>query len=210
LIWYAVKRNTVEISESPPELNTARSHRVDLSEDYKIANDIKFEHLTVDQGLSENSIHCIIQDHLGYMWFGTQNGLSKNDGYNFTVFRDDVRNTNSLSDNYVTALYEDGADNIWIGTGDGGLNEYDPVSRTFTRYRYDKDNTNSITNDHILKIIGDGDHGLWVSTSVGLNRFDMKTRRFTRYMHDDNNPNSICSDSTSVLFKDRSGTFWIG
>ena len=63
------------------------------------AADLQFEHLTIAQGLSQNTIYCILQDSQGFMWFGTENGLNRYDGYSVVVYRHDPANTASLSDN---------------------------------------------------------------------------------------------------------------
>lgn len=76
-------------------------------------------HLGIQQGLSNNSIRCIYQDHKGFMWFGTYDGLNLYDGYNFTVFRNKLNDSTSLPHNYIYAIHEDRHNNLWIGTGQG-------------------------------------------------------------------------------------------
>ncbi|MBK7159905.1 MAG: hypothetical protein IPH77_15560 [Ignavibacteria bacterium] len=73
-----------------------------LSED-----NIKFEQLTIDDGLSQSIVQCIIQDRQGFMWFGTQDGLNRYDGYKFIVYKKDVSVKNTLSNNNINCLYED-------------------------------------------------------------------------------------------------------
>ena len=87
--------------------------------------EIKFEHILLAQGLSQSSVRCILQDSKGFIWFGTEDGLNRYDGYNFKVFRKDPQNANSLSDNSVRFIYEDRSDVQWIGTKGGGLNKFD-------------------------------------------------------------------------------------
>lgn len=76
-------------------------------------------HLGIEQGLSNNSIRCIYQDHNGFMWFGTYDGLNRYDGYQFKVFRNKINDTNSLPHNYIYTIAEDRLNNIWVGTGQG-------------------------------------------------------------------------------------------
>jgi len=75
-------------------------------------NNIRFEHISLDQGLSHSTVTCIIQDSMGFLWVGTQDGLNKYDGYGFKVYRHDAGNPESLSSNFVLSLHEDTSGNI--------------------------------------------------------------------------------------------------
>ena len=77
---------------------------------------IRFERISPEDGLSEAAVHCIIQDRQGFMWFGTQDGLNKFDGYSFSVYRNDPDNPQSLSDNFILSLLPDGSGVLWVGT----------------------------------------------------------------------------------------------
>ena len=77
------------------------------------------KYLGIDQGLSNNSVRCIYQDHRGFMWFGTYDGLNCYDGYQFRVMRNKLNDTGSLPHNYIYTIYEDAAYNLWVGTGQG-------------------------------------------------------------------------------------------
>ncbi|MEO8112019.1 MAG: two-component regulator propeller domain-containing protein [Ginsengibacter sp.] len=75
--------------------------------------------LSIEQGLSNNSVRCIFQDHNNFMWFGTYDGLSRYDGYEFKIFRNKLNDSNSLPHNYIYAINEDAHNNLWVGTGQG-------------------------------------------------------------------------------------------
>lgn len=96
--------------------------------------DLKFEHLTVEDGPSGPKVNCIIQDHKGFMWFGTNDGLNKYDGYSFTVYRTDNQDSFSINNTEIRDLYQDPSGIIWIATGGGGLNRFDPETEIFTSY----------------------------------------------------------------------------
>src|SRR5882724_884924 len=83
---------------------------------------LKFEHIGVNSGLSQSNVLCILQDSRGFLWFGTQDGLNKYDGYSITVYKKDSRKTGSLSDNYIKDIIEDQHGNLWMATWGGGLN----------------------------------------------------------------------------------------
>ena len=96
---------------------------------------MRFEHLSLEDGLSQNSVLAMLQDHRGFLWFGTQDGLNRYDGYTFTVFKNDPDDPNSLSLNSILALHEDDDGALWIGTWGGGLNRFDPSNNVWTRFR---------------------------------------------------------------------------
>ena len=90
------------------------------------AEDARFVHFSRDEGLSQNAVTSILQDHHGFMWIGTESGLNRFDGYEFAVFTEQGGDPARLSHNYITALHEDRDGILWIGTFNGGLNRYDP------------------------------------------------------------------------------------
>src|SRR5258708_1973851 len=115
---------------------------------------IGFERVSITQGLSQSEVNCILRDRQGFMWFGTQDGLNRYDGYTFTVYRHNPSDSNSISDNYVTALFEDGKGNLWIGT-QNGLNEFNPERGRFHPFFPPSDSGGSPTNKFISSICED-------------------------------------------------------
>src|SRR3982751_4762435 len=77
-------------------------------------HNIRFEHLGTSLGLSQSNVMCILQDSRGFMWFGTRDGLNKYDGYKFTVYKNDSKDTNSISNNFISGIVEDANGNIWV------------------------------------------------------------------------------------------------
>jgi hypothetical protein len=91
-------------SNSPPAEN--KLNQVARTNQYS-PESIRFEHITIEEGLSQNGGNAIIQDSKGFMWFGTQDGLNKYDGYNFTVYKHNPENSASISDNWIWSILED-------------------------------------------------------------------------------------------------------
>lgn len=98
-------------------------------------HNIRFDHISIDQGLSQVRVNCILQDRQGFMWFGTQDGLNKYDGYKFTIYRHDAENSASLSNSSIWSIFENADGNLWIGTYGGGLNKFNKKTETFTHYQ---------------------------------------------------------------------------
>jgi PAS domain S-box-containing protein len=172
---------------------------------------VQFEHITADQGLSQSGVLCILQDSQGFMWFGTQDGLNKYDGYNFTVYKYNKLNLYSLSDNFISSIYEDKLGTIWVGTDGGGLNKFDRTTEKFTRYTHNLNDPNSLGANRVLSIYEDKLGTIWVGTDGGgLNKFDRKTEKFTHYLHNPIDPDSLGSDTVFAINEDHLGNLWVG
>ncbi len=132
------------------------------------AGNIKFDRITIEQGLSQNSVTCILQDSMGFMWFGTRDGLNRYDGYGFSIYRHDPENQHSLSSNTIFTLYEDQSGKIWIGTRNG-LNRFDRRTEQFTRYNLKRKYPEIKVQNFISSIIEDPHRPgiLWVGTNGG-------------------------------------------
>ena len=175
------------------------------------APDIRFEHLTNRDGLSQNTVFAIVQDRQGFMWFGTKVGLNRYDGYGFRVFTHDPFTTDTLSEAFVRTILEDRSGKLWIGTNIGGLNCFNPVAETFRHFRHDPKDPASLSHDDVRAIYQDRAGTLWVGTQGGgLNRFDSNTGTFVRYRPDPENPQSLSHDDVRTIVEDDTGALWIG
>ena len=173
-------------------------------------DNIRFQHITLKQGLSQESVLAILQDKQGFMWFATEDGLNRYDGYSFKVFNHHESDPFSLSSDYVLALAEDLQGNLWVGTDGGGLNLYHPGNQSFTQFRYDPDNINSLSNNTIRAIFADSQGLLWIGTEQGLNSYNPANGQFTRYLHQNIDPHSISHDRILAIVEDAKGQLWIG
>ena len=176
---------------------------------------IFFDHFTTNEGLSQSDVNCIYQDNLGFMWFGTHDGLNKYNGYEFTVYKPDINSTSSISSNLVFDIAGDSEGNLWIGTTGSGLNYFDRSTETFTRYQNKYEDPKSLSNDHIIKVFLDSKKRLWVGTRNGLNMTDLKNSGdpvgFLRLNLDNNEPISrVNSNMVSCIFEDAIGQIWVG
>jgi ligand-binding sensor domain-containing protein/signal transduction histidine kinase len=171
----------------------------------------RFEHLSFEDGVAHNLVHCILQDRQGYLWLGTMYGLVKYNAYSYIIYRNDPDNLNSLSNDDVTSLHEDRLGNIWAGTFGGGVNKYDRMTGRFIRYAPDPSDHNAITNGIVWTICEDHAGSLWFGTNGGgLNRFDLATQKFTHFMHDSTSSNSLSENIILSVVEDTSGDLWIG
>lgn len=171
---------------------------------------LRFERLGIESGLSQSTVHAILQDKYGFLWIGTQDGLNRYDGYSFKVFRPDLEAPDSLSDRWITSLFEDSQGYLWIGTRQGGLNRYDPVTGKFTCYLHDSQDPLSLSNNFVTAILENEKGELWVGTNSGLNLLERQTGRFQRFFSDPDIAGTLSSNLITTLFEDSRGILWIG
>ena len=163
-----------------PYQTSPQSHILTEQKIFDQFNPPVFEDITIKEGLPQNTVLCILQDYLGYLWIGTEYGLVQYDGYSMKVFQPEEYKSNSISNSSVLIIYEDKNKTLWIGT-DGGLNKFDRVNESFKSYRYNPDDSTSINSDYISCIYEDKAGRFWIGTNKGLNKFDRDREIFTRY-----------------------------
>ncbi|MCF7859780.1 MAG: response regulator [Candidatus Cloacimonetes bacterium] len=167
------------------------------------------ERISMEDGLSGNTIYSILQDSRGFLWIGTNNGLNRFDGYNIKVYTHDPDDNRSLCYIRVTSMYEDRSGILWIGTRKG-LNKYNRETDDFSRYTNNPNNSSSLSNNKVTSIYEDSDSILWIGTSGGgLNKFNRETETFIHYLHDTNDSRSISSNSINKILESKNGDFWI-
>jgi diguanylate cyclase (GGDEF)-like protein len=167
-----------------------------------------FSSLGTRDGLPNASVSSIAQDALGFLWFGTQGGLVRYDGYSFKLFAHEPFDTASLPHDLVQTIFLDGGA-LWAGTY-GGLSRLDLKTERFLSYANDPEREDSLSNDVVTCISRDAKGSLWVGTLSGLNRLDEATGKFRRFRHDPADPASLPADVVRAIKVDRDGRLWIG
>jgi signal transduction histidine kinase/ligand-binding sensor domain-containing protein len=172
---------------------------------------IGFRRLSVDQGLSQSTVNCVTQDRDGFLWFGTQDGLNKYDGYTFEIFRKVPGDTSSLSDNYITSLLADTHGNIWIGTYSGGVNWLDPHLGIIRRYPLRVDSVLFRGSRSVMAIAEDSSGNIWVATwGGGLDRLDPRRGGWTHCKHEHGHDSASAGERATSIVVDRQGHLWLG
>jgi signal transduction histidine kinase/CheY-like chemotaxis protein/ligand-binding sensor domain-containing protein len=167
------------------------------------------KHITINDGLSHSSVFSILEDSKGYMWFGTEDGLNKYDGYKFTVYKNNPDDTTSLSNNFIEDILE--VDNhLWVATIGGGLEIFDREKDRFIHHRYHPLDSLGIPADIIFKIYQDSKGFIWIGTTGGgLCMYDKANNRFISFKHDESDPNSLSNNEITDILEDAKGNLWV-
>ena len=172
---------------------------------------LHFRDITIEDGLSNNSVLCITQDSRGFMWFGTLDGLNRYDGYHFKTYKKDPNDPDSISFTYITSIFEDSKGILWIGTGFSGLKRYDIEQDRFIYYRLDVNDSTSISSNHFIEAIYEDRQGrLWIGTMRGLNQYDAENDRFIRYTNTIDDSSGIRPEYITCILEDSKDNFWLG
>ena len=177
-----------------------------------LAQDIHFSTVQRSQDDIGTVIIAITQDSKGYLWFATQNGLYKYDGFQYTAYHNQPTNPNSLILENIECVAEDKQGYIWVGHyhNTAGLERLDPATGVFTHYHHDEKDAGSLGGDSINAIIQSRDGTLWIGTTGGLDRYDGRTNKFFHYKHNANDSTSISSNQVRIIYEDKQGTIWVG
>jgi ligand-binding sensor domain-containing protein/signal transduction histidine kinase/CheY-like chemotaxis protein/AraC-like DNA-binding protein len=166
-----------------------------------------FHHLSMENGLSQNSVMAITQDKNQFLWFGTRSGLNRYDGYRFKVYTNS-ENPNTISDNSITSLLTSHHGTVIVGT-ENGLNFYNGETDQFTRIANDS-SSNGLSSNLIECLYEDPQKKVWVGTLDGLNLLvDEKNHKFKKFYFGKSSINNRLNYILSI-FKDHKQNIWIG
>jgi ligand-binding sensor domain-containing protein/signal transduction histidine kinase len=171
--------------------------------DHTVYSQLKFNYLTIDNGLSYNKVNCIARDPYGLIWFGTNEGLNLYDGYQFRVFRNDIVDTHSISHNFIINLLNDSKNRLWICTFDG-LNRYDFERQVFHKITLKNSNRGL---GLVYSVYESTDGTLWIAARDGLFYIlpgQEKAEKLTAIK------DFSVKEELTVIFSDQDNKLWVG
>ena len=171
--------------------------------------DISFERLSLQDGLSQSSVYCIFQDSRGFLWFGTEDGLNRYDGFDFSIYKNEPDEPNSLNYTHIKSIIEDSAGDLWIGTYGGGINHYSFKTNRFTSFQSEPGNENSLSDDFVTSIHEDKRGALWIGTDNGLNLLSPDRKTFKRFFNRAKMQEPM-GFRVNFIRSDGEGFLWIG
>jgi signal transduction histidine kinase/ligand-binding sensor domain-containing protein len=162
----------------------------------------RFGRISTADGLSDDVVYSILQDRQGFMWFGTGNGLTRYDGYEFTVYQSDPGDPMSLAHDSVYTIYQTRNGDLWVGTGNG-LDRFDPTTGTFAHY----------LSGWLIPALHEDEAGiLWVGTPSGLTHLDPANPEPSVFVSgtSSDDPNRPSGSLILAIVQDRMGEVWLG
>jgi ligand-binding sensor domain-containing protein len=172
-------------------------------------SDMRFRHISNEQGLSNSFVNAIFQDSRGFMWFATRDGLNRYDGVKVIVYKNNPNDRTTISDNYINTIYEDADHEIWVGT-QYGLNRFNPVTNTFTTYSLGNTYKKGVPSNSVKVICGSDNDNICVGSSgTGFNILNFRTKQIRHFQRDYKNHTGLSGDTIHSLFKDNHNNLWI-
>ncbi|MDQ8005871.1 MAG: two-component regulator propeller domain-containing protein [Pedobacter sp.] len=165
---------------------------------------INFKNYSINEGLSQNTVLCLLQDKYGFIWIGTEDGLNKFDGYEFTIYKHDNADSTSISHNQINALYEDTDGKIWVATSKG-LNVFDREKETFTKVIYADDKSDG--SNYIISIYKDKRGDFWIGSLLDLKQYRPKDKKINSYRLSNEKQTEL--NKVNYIFGDKKGLLWV-
>jgi ligand-binding sensor domain-containing protein len=166
-----------------------------------------FQNIGTDRGLPHPIATALHESRDGFLWVGTQGGLSRWDGYRFRTYLPDAKDLHSLPDVWVTAMHTDKAGQMWVATYEGGLARYDPLLDRFERVPI---GPGGLSHASVSALADDGDGGLYIGTDGGLDQYTPDTGGMRHWQHNPQEAQSLPDNHIYALLREKNGTLWIG
>ncbi|HVO78666.1 MAG TPA: two-component regulator propeller domain-containing protein, partial [Candidatus Bathyarchaeia archaeon] len=132
--------------------------------------DIRFAHLTSQNGLFPGQVRGILQDDQGFLWFNTTGVLNRYDGYGFKSYSRDPVHTNYPAGGFIHTIFKDGSAFLWVSSNES-LDRFDPATETTTHFPIDRNSTHSVLGP-VTHVSQDRAGMMWLSTASGLHQLD--------------------------------------
>lgn len=172
---------------------------------------MQFTHVALEDGLSQNNVQHILQDSVGYMWFATEAGLNRYDGYDIRRYGRERGKPNGFANDFIWVIVEDAEQNLWLATQGGGVVRWDRATDSFASFRHDPENPESLASDDVRTLTVNADGTIWVGTrDRGVDLLDPRTGIARHFQHDPENPQSLSNNMVYALLVDSLGDLWVG
>ncbi|MBB6459655.1 two-component regulator propeller domain-containing protein [Flammeovirga kamogawensis] len=176
---------------------------------YGQKKEMQFQHLREEDGLSHATVTSILEDNMGFMWFGTYKGLNRYDGYEMKTYAYSRGENTGLNDDMISSLIQDHNGFIWIGYLNNGLSIFDPKTETFQHFKGGDENELMVPSESVNKIYEDSDNNVWVVTSNGISVISPNRKRREKYYYSTTGFSQINGESVYDVIEDKWNRIWL-
>jgi len=191
-------------------LQCTMGSRAILAQDTDLSPTFQFELFDLPGGEVGSNVLAICQDTYGFMWYGSQYGLHRWDGYRFKTYLADSKDTSAISGNHIECLYIGKDGTLWLGVAGLGINRFDYETESFQQIGLSHAAGNNAASNVVQAITEDQEGHLWIGTDHGLFRMEISTGNIKAFLHDENDPHSLSDNSCRTVLVDREGALWVG
>ena len=171
------------------------------------SQNLNFGHISVEDGLSNSYVNCLIQDKTGFIWFGTDDGLNRFDGYEIKIYRNNPSDSTTLANNIIWSLFEDKDGCLWIGTKGGVLDKFNPGTDEFEHFYLDSTGTEDI---NITFITADSGNNLWIGTyRNGLYKINRSQKSFVQWVNKSEEQQVLSANFIIGVLEDNYSNIWV-
>ncbi len=178
--------------------------------DLAFTQELNFEQISTEQGLSNSLVTTIIQDKQGFIWVGTEAGLNRYDGYRFKTFNTDPDDIYSIQGRTIGILFEDHEGLLWMTFSTGGLSYFNPKTEKFYNFQANKNIANGLSDNSVNTIFEDKKGNIWVATNNGLNKFIRESNLFQQFYQSDKSKQGLINNVILSIYEDGKGNLLIG
>jgi ligand-binding sensor domain-containing protein len=168
----------------------------------------KINSYSLEQGLSNYSVQSIFKEVNGCIWVGTKDGLNKFDGNNFTQFKNNPTDKNSISAGTIYKIIQSEDKQLWMAIDGGGINIINPITGKIKKI-FNKHNPKYENVQYAKDVFIDSKGYVWLSSWGGLIRYNRAKNTFKHFLPDANNPFAISSSDVKRVVEDKNGIIWI-
>ncbi|AZQ62718.1 hypothetical protein EI427_10855 [Flammeovirga pectinis] len=173
------------------------------------SQELQFDHLTEEDGLTYATVTSVIQDDKGFMWFASFKGVSRYDGYEMKTYYYEKGTNRGPNDNRISSLLQDKKGNIWMGLLNNGLSIFHPETDTFEHFFGGKEDEFIVPSSSVTKIFQDSQNDIWIGSNFGLSIVSEDRSKVRKYYPEEGNKNTVNGKVISDIVEDKWNRVWL-
>ncbi|MBB6459651.1 two-component regulator propeller domain-containing protein [Flammeovirga kamogawensis] len=176
---------------------------------FSFSQELQFDHLTEEDGLTYATVTSILQDDKGFMWFASFKGISRYDGYEMKTYYYEKGTNRGPNDNRIASLLQDKKGDIWMGLLNNGLSIFHPETDTFEHFFGGEGDEFMVSSSSVTKIFQDSQNDIWIGSNYGLSIVSEDRSNVRKYYPEEGNKNTVNGKVISDIVEDKWNRVWL-